>query len=541
MHDGMSSIAEAPRGNLRPNYSYGSLAAAEQLEALMRHPPPPAVDSLASRRAHAMYGASHISSGMCGLGQFGSAPTHEPTFSGPGSDASGFMGGLDRMDFSQAYGGNMGGNMGGGLMRGVFSESASGGMPMSSSMQQHHASLAAASALGAGGGYYTASRGSCIEDDGAARSSLSMMHSAGAAVRGVQPTPGLASMAQAPAMASAYGGYGGGGGYFGVGSAPGPVMGDSVSPTHMGGMGGMGSMGGGSPQGDGSAGQKRRFVWTPELHQRFEAAVNALGLDSAKPKTILKLMNVDGLTKANIKSHLQKYRCMMAKRSTDSGGKGGEGSGGSYSGLVPSKPGSANGSVDSRSTAALESESFGSMGESTEEDPSAQLDLEGSKTSLHKNLEVQEMTLQVQMELQKELSRQLELQKKLQAEMESLIAANVEVNTNTKMGSILSLKAKLQKDLKDHLRMQHQLLEQLNSVVLPAVERLDTQESDDGTTATASAYADAEKKRAHVSSAPAVSACKNSSLSSDDGDEDDDDEDDDDDEEETPSKRPKAT
>jgi hypothetical protein len=107
------------------------------------------------------------------------------------------MGGLDRMDFSQAYGGNMGGNMGGGLMRGGFSESASGGMPMSSSMQQHHASLAAASALGAGGGYYTASRGSCIEDDGATRSSLSMMHSAGAAVRGIQPTPGLASMAQA--------------------------------------------------------------------------------------------------------------------------------------------------------------------------------------------------------------------------------------------------------------------------------------------------------------------------------------------------------
>jgi SHAQKYF class myb-like DNA-binding protein len=309
----------------------------------------------------------------------------------------------------------------------------------------------------------------------------------------------------------------------------------------MGGMGGMGSMGGGSPQGDGSAGQKRRFVWTPELHQRFEAAVNALGLDIAKPKTILKLMNVDGLTKANIKSHLQKYRCMMAKRSTDSGGKGGEGSSGSYTGLVPSKPGSANGSVDSRSTAALESEGFGSMGESTEEDPAAQLDLEGSKTSLHKNLEVQEMTLQVQMELQRELSRQLELQKKLQAEMESLIAANVEVNTNTKMGSILSLKAKLQKDLKDHLRMQHQLLEQLNSVVLPAVERLDTQESDDSTTATASAYADAEKKRANVSSAPAVSACKNSSLSSDDGDDDEDEEDDEDDEEETPSKRPKAT
>merc|ERR1719238_1534942 len=62
--------------------------------------------------------------------------------------------------------------------------------------------------------------------------------------------------------------------------------------------------------------QKRRFVWSPELHSRFEAAVNALGLDAAKPKSILRLMNVEGLTKANIKSHLQKYRCLMQKRAS---------------------------------------------------------------------------------------------------------------------------------------------------------------------------------------------------------------------------------
>ena len=58
-------------------------------------------------------------------------------------------------------------------------------------------------------------------------------------------------------------------------------------------------------------------MWTPDLHSRFEAAVNALGLDNAKPKSILRLMNVDGLTKANIKSHLQKYRLHMQKQATE--------------------------------------------------------------------------------------------------------------------------------------------------------------------------------------------------------------------------------
>jgi SHAQKYF class myb-like DNA-binding protein len=44
----------------------------------------------------------------------------------------------------------------------------------------------------------------------------------------------------------------------------------------------------------------------------FEAAVNALGPDAAKPKSVLQLMNaegnVEGLTTENIKSHLQKHR-----------------------------------------------------------------------------------------------------------------------------------------------------------------------------------------------------------------------------------------
>ena len=64
--------------------------------------------------------------------------------------------------------------------------------------------------------------------------------------------------------------------------------------------------------------KKQRFVWTPDLHCRFEAAVHKLGVAHAKPQAIRRLMGCDGEenapTRQNIKSHLQKYRLMMQKR-----------------------------------------------------------------------------------------------------------------------------------------------------------------------------------------------------------------------------------
>ncbi|CAM0905216.1 unnamed protein product [Alopecurus aequalis] len=65
------------------------------------------------------------------------------------------------------------------------------------------------------------------------------------------------------------------------------------------------------------ANRKRpRVSWTSELHGRFLEVVNRLGVDSAVPKTILKMMNVDYLTRESVASHLQKYRLYL-RRVTD--------------------------------------------------------------------------------------------------------------------------------------------------------------------------------------------------------------------------------
>lgn len=62
--------------------------------------------------------------------------------------------------------------------------------------------------------------------------------------------------------------------------------------------------------------KRSRLVWTKVLHKRFEDAVNQLGVDRAVPKTIMQIMNVEGLTRENVASHLQKYRLQRKKHRT---------------------------------------------------------------------------------------------------------------------------------------------------------------------------------------------------------------------------------
>ncbi|PSR95093.1 Transcription factor LUX like [Actinidia chinensis var. chinensis] len=60
--------------------------------------------------------------------------------------------------------------------------------------------------------------------------------------------------------------------------------------------------------------KRPRLVWTPQLHKRFVEVVKHLGVGNAVPKTIMQLMNVEGLTRENVASHLQKYRLYLKRK-----------------------------------------------------------------------------------------------------------------------------------------------------------------------------------------------------------------------------------
>ncbi|KAL1527695.1 hypothetical protein AB1Y20_009081 [Prymnesium parvum] len=459
-------MGEAARG-LRSNYSCGSLAAAEQLEALMRHATsdPSAAGPVASEQDVGLLGA--LQNQMCGgsMGHNGMlpphsmdlgdscAPMHVP-FNGGGDVSSCFSQAIDRLDLAGPTAlrlGNLPFGSETGCMCSALGDAYAGGHHMDSSFGG--ASCAASNQFS----------NACP---------LSMLHYAGASALG----PGAAAMSQ---------------------------QSDANGDPHH---------------------QKRRFVWTTDLHSRFEAAVNALGLDNAKPKSILRLMNVDGLTKANIKSHLQKYRCLMQKKAVAAGTTGVGSSANSSDGgetkhialrdeidTYPTTECAPSGGAEHLDACAggLSTETL--RGASV---PEQQIVSQGG-CSLQRNLEVQEMTLKVQMELQEELSRQLQLQKRLQAEMEGMMSAQREEladssATSSKMSSILALKHKLQTELQAHLKMQHQLLSQLNQVVLPAVG-----DGDEMSEATVDAKSEGAK------GAPAM---KREVLPADDDDDDDDDE-----------------
>ncbi|GAB4843962.1 Transcription factor mybc1 [Ancistrocladus abbreviatus] len=95
---------------------------------------------------------------------------------------------------------------------------------------------------------------------------------------------------------------------------------DSSSAELGGGCGG----GGGGGEEPARTLKRPRLVWTPQLHKRFVDAVAHLGIKNAVPKTIMQLMSVDGLTRENVASHLQKYRLYLRRmQGLNNGGAGG--------------------------------------------------------------------------------------------------------------------------------------------------------------------------------------------------------------------------
>ena len=59
----------------------------------------------------------------------------------------------------------------------------------------------------------------------------------------------------------------------------------------------------------------KRIVWNEQIQNRFVVVLEKLGKNSV-PSVILNHMNVEGLTRDQVSSHLQKYRSKLKKQTT---------------------------------------------------------------------------------------------------------------------------------------------------------------------------------------------------------------------------------
>mmetsp|Transcript_19428 Transcript_19428/g.49657 ORF Transcript_19428/g.49657 Transcript_19428/m.49657 type:complete len:448 (-) Transcript_19428:465-1808(-) len=225
-----------------------------------------------------------------------------------------------------------------------------------------------------------------------------------------------------------------------------PSMLDASAPAADTGHGGVGadSLNGMGEDAPGRPMHKQRFVWTGDLHRRFEAAVNTLGIDQAKPQAISALMNCEGEgapTRQNIKSHLQKYRLLMQKRARQ-GGRDGD-----LGGATGTQADSAAG---------------GAAGTSGSEQQKADVHNE-----LEQHLEKQEMNLKMQMDLQTKLHRQLLVQRQLQHQLEHCFPStgDLDYNDRQRYQATLSLKNSLRERLTKHVMLQQEMLTHLDALV----------------------------------------------------------------------------
>lgn len=129
---------------------------------------------------------------------------------------------------------------------------------------------------------------------------------------------------------------------------------------------------------------KPRLRWTADLHKRFADAVAQLGgAEKATPKSVMRVMNVKGLTLYHLKSHLQKYRLGKQPHKEVN--------------TEISKPGSIGVLQDSHKT---------------------ESSFLASHTEANQSMQIAD-ALRIQMEVQNRLHEQLEVQKQLQLRIEA--------------------------------------------------------------------------------------------------------------------------
>ncbi|GAB4815906.1 hypothetical protein N2152v2_002952 [Parachlorella kessleri] len=109
----------------------------------------------------------------------------------------------------------------------------------------------------------------------------------------------------------------GGAGAGGLGPDGGGAGGPGVTAgevPHLSNGGGYLHLAGADEGADAQALKRPRLIWTDALHKRFvEALGKCGGVDKALPKAIMKEMDVKGLTRENVASHLQKHRMRLRK------------------------------------------------------------------------------------------------------------------------------------------------------------------------------------------------------------------------------------
>jgi len=192
---------------------------------------------------------------------------------------------------------------------------------------------------------------------------------------------------------------------------------------------------------------KKRFVWSPDRHQQFLAAVNTLGIENAAPKTILRLMKVDGLTTEHVKSHLQKYRISLRK---------------DKEGDVKLSP------TNSPNTPNMITQSHPNV-----PTPGNHNKEVVSQETLQQQIQIQKMTMQLQVQVQVQLQQQLVLQQQIQKQIEQLVNFNnddkitpTEKNLkNSTQETSLQLRMQLQMQLHRNLLVQKELQQQLDQTL----------------------------------------------------------------------------